>query len=202
MAQEIRKTRARRLSVLSAVFFLFTACTPDIHQLLVTADNQQRVETAVMNNASFSATDKAEFQKALNRWNYHPHGKTVEQILTDQRDYDVTQKRAAARSLTRILGSWRCSGGLFAPSHHFVITFNSNHIETISTATPQGEYSVPFDFDGFSLDEKGKPEFQSWVALSGGVLRITRIAASNQYGELETMPHRDISTCRRASRGT
>jgi len=189
---------ALHLATVLTLLAVFAACSSDVRQLVITARNQQQVETDVINDASLSTTEKTEFRAALYRWGYQPNGNTVQQIIRDERAYDAKQQVANDRMFRQILGSWACLGSAFADGEHPVFTFAPNHIETISTTSPKGQYSMPFDLTSYTLHEKGDPEFLDTITLTGGILRITRIAQRDNEGEMAALPSHSIYTCRRS----
>lgn len=93
----IRKATGNAISTAAlgiALISVFTGCSTDIHQRIVTTDNRQSLQDDVKNATDMSDDDKSEFDKALSRFDYQPYGKSVLTIISDQRGYDVRQHAA------------------------------------------------------------------------------------------------------------
>ncbi len=129
---------------------------------------------------------------------YSIEGKTVNQVLSEQKKFD--DDKAAP-----LLGSWTCNpifSGEAYPSDRVIFIFNPNHTETVLFTAPKTSPRrelYRFSFNGSGLDEenpKGLSYFDS-VSLSGGILRIERGTEKSQYNEWTNLMWPDMFTCRR-----
>jgi hypothetical protein len=181
------------------IILALAACASNIDQLIVTAGNQQQVETELMKSASLSDSDKREFMLGVYRYGYHPYGKSVGRIIADQRAYERTNQ---VRGLREIVGSWTCSDLMSARFRRFYITFHANNTETVTTTVPKpykgSSAFYQFTFDGYTLTEEKSAQY--FVAFSRGVMRMTEFSQYNaQDGDYPALPDQDIFTCRRAA---
>ncbi len=128
---------------------------------------------------------------------YSIEGKTVNQVLSEQKKFD-DEKTAP------LLGSWTCSvifGQQAYPNDHAVFTFNPNHTETVLFTGPKPQRHPEhyhFGFNGSTLEEEDQwGYYLDSVNLSSGILRIERAVQKSGSSEGGAVMWPDVFTCRR-----
>jgi hypothetical protein len=129
---------------------------------------------------------------------YSIEGKTVNQVLAEQKEFDDAKTAP-------LLGSWICSftsHGRIDPHERVIFSFNANDTETVLFMGRQPQRRPEryhFGFDGTTLDEEGQWGFYlDSVNLSGPTLRIERATQKSGTAEGGTVMWPDVFTCRRA----
>jgi len=130
---------------------------------------------------------------------YSIEGKTINQVLSEQKKFD-DDKTAP------LFGSWTCSvvfgqQAQAYPKVRAIFTFNPNHNETVLFTGPKPQRRPEhyhFGFDGSTLDEENQWGYNlDSINLSGGILRIDRAVQKFGSNEPVTVMWPDVFTCRR-----
>jgi hypothetical protein len=88
-------------SLIALTILCLNACATEIHQRIVTTNDVSEVRSDVQNDPSISDADKNAFTRAIDRPGYQPYGKTVAQIIGEEKKYDA-DVIAAEAALARI----------------------------------------------------------------------------------------------------
>jgi hypothetical protein len=174
----------------------------DPKNAIITKDNRYK---ALDDVAQLSADERRELIEAHARsvfGKYSIEGKTVDQVLSEQKKFDDAKTEP-------LFGSWVCSlviVGQFAyPNDRVVFTFNPNHTETVlftAPKTPPRRERYRFSFDGSGLDEEtADVSYLDSVDLSRNNLKISRGMQHFAYNGWVTVMWPYEFTCKRARRG-